>query len=156
MPTRPTHISLQPDRQRSLAAELFNYVWTLLEAPERTERETELMIAAAYASRFFWEESGEPFRLARGEWQISRACAVADRPAGALEHAEACLRLCEAHRLEAFDFGCAYEALARAHLVAGDVTSSAGYVRKAREIAAGLTDADERGVLDSDLDELST
>jgi DNA-binding transcriptional MerR regulator len=76
MPSRPTHISLEPDRQRALAAELFNYVWTLMETEERTERENELMVAAAYASRFFWDEIGEPFRLARGEWQISRACST--------------------------------------------------------------------------------
>src|SRR5579875_2643259 len=111
MPRRPTSISLEPERQRALAAELFNHVWTLMETEERTPRQTQMMIAAAYASRFFWDEIGEPFRLARGEWQIARACAIAGRPAEALDHAQACLDLCQEHGLGAFDVGCAHEAL---------------------------------------------
>ena len=154
MPSRPTHISLEPDRQRALAAELFNYVWVLMETEGRTERENDLMVAAAYASRFFWDEIGEPFRLARGEWQISRACSVAGRPVEALAHADACRKLCETHNLGAFDIGYAYEALARALQIAGDNQQASDYVRKAREIAPQITDTDERELLDSDLDAL--
>ena len=154
MPSRPTHISLEPDRQRALAAELFNYVWVLMETEGRTERENDLMVAAAYASRFFWDEIGEPFRLARGEWQISRTCSVAGRPVEALAHADACRKLCETHNLGAFDIGYAYEALARALQIAGDNQQASDYVRKAREIAPQITDTDERELLDSDLDAL--
>lgn len=153
---RPTHIPLEADRQRALAGELFNYVWTLIETEERSERETELMVAAAYASRLFWEETGEPFRLARGEWQISRAAAIAGRPVEALEHGELCLRLCEAHQLDPFDFGYAYEALARAQQLAANHESAAEYIDKARAVAARITDPEERALLDSDLDAIPT
>lgn len=154
MRSRPTHMSLEPDRQRALAAELFNYVWTLLETEERTERETEMMVAAAYASRLFWDDIGEPFRLARGEWQISRACSVAGRPVEALAHAEACRKLCETHQLDAFDIAYAYEAFARAHQGAGENQQASEYIRRARELAPQITDADERELLQSDLDAL--
>ena len=43
LPGRPTSISLDPRLQRQAAVDLFNYVWTLLENPDRTERESELM-----------------------------------------------------------------------------------------------------------------
>jgi hypothetical protein len=113
-----------------------------------------MMVAAAYASRFFWEEIGEPFRLARGEWQISRACATAGRPAAALLHAQACLALCEAEQLGPFDVGYAYEAFARAHQAAGDTHAAEDYVRRARATAPQIIDTDERDLLNSDLDSL--
>ncbi|HTU30076.1 MAG TPA: helix-turn-helix domain-containing protein [Solirubrobacteraceae bacterium] len=151
MPKRPTSISLEPDRQRALAAELFNYVWTLMETEEREPRQTQMMVAAAYASRFFWDEIGEPFTLARGEWQISRACAVAGRPVEALEHAQACLDLCHEHQLGAFDVGFAHEAFARAHQVGGDSGSAAEHAKRAREQSAEISDPDDRDLLISDL-----
>jgi hypothetical protein len=154
MPTRPTQISLEPERQRALAADLFNHVWTLMETEPRTQRQTDLMIAAAYASRFFWEENGEPVHLARGEWQISRACAVGGRPPAALEHAQRCLELCEAHRLGPFDFGFAHEALARAHQAMGDDPAAAEAVRAARAVVPRIEDREDRDLLSGDLDEL--
>jgi hypothetical protein len=154
MPTRPTQISLEPERRRALAADLFNHVWTLMETDPRTQRQTDLMIAAAYASRFFWEEHGEPMHLARGEWQISRACAIGGRPAAALEHARRCLELCETHQLGPFDFGYAHEALARAHRAAGDDPAAADSARAARAVARRIEDRDDRDLLTGDLDEL--
>jgi tetratricopeptide (TPR) repeat protein len=154
MPTRPTQISLEPERQRALAADLFNYVWTWMESEDRTQRQTDLMVAAAYASRFFWEDEGEPLHHARGEWQISRACAIAGRPAEAREHAERCLQLCEDHELSPFDFGYAHEALARAHHLAGDDAAARKEIRAARRIAPRIEDSEDREYLIGDLEAL--
>lgn len=154
MPARPATVSLEPDRQRALAAQLFNYVWTLMETEQRTARQTEMMIAAAYASRFFWEDIGEPYRLARGEWQISRACAIAGHAAAALQHAQACMALCEQHHLGPFDIGYAHEAFARAYQANGEHQAAARSGRSAREIAPQIADPDERDLLHSDLDAL--
>jgi DNA-binding transcriptional MerR regulator len=151
MPARPTMISLEPDLQRRLAGELFNYVWTLLEKEDRSERETELMVAAAYASRFFWEEPGEAVHHLRGEWQISRACATADMPEAALAHARRCLELCERHGIRDFDLAYAYEALARAHHVAGDTDAARRYAEQARAAAELVSDQEDRELVDSDL-----
>src|SRR5438093_9057270 len=41
MPARPTSVSLESERQKKVASDLFNYVWTLLEKPDRTRRETD-------------------------------------------------------------------------------------------------------------------
>ena len=142
---------MDPEAQRSLAADLFNYCWALIENPDRTERETELMIGAAHASRFFWEAVGEPVNHARGEWQISRAYAVAKRPEPSLHHAELCLAICEEHSIGAFDLAYAYEALARAHAVAGDSRRSREWADKARAAAAAVADDDDRELLLEDL-----
>jgi hypothetical protein len=136
------------------AAEIFNYVWTLLEKPDRTPHETELMIHAAHASRFLWEEGGTPVNQARGEWQVSRAYAVAGRPGPALHHARLCLEIAEATELDPFDVACAHEAIARAFAIAGETVRAAEHALVARGIAEELTDAEERDVILGDLDTL--
>jgi len=154
MPIRPASVSLEPALQRKTAADLFNYTWTLLEKADRTERETDLMVHAAHASRFMWEDIGEAVNHARGEWQISRVYAVADRPEPALHHARRCLQLVEEHGLGDFDLACAYEALARAHATAGERDAAARYEALGREVAARIEEADDRELVVSDLDSL--
>lgn len=115
MPGRPASLALEPETRRKLGIELFNYVWTLLEKADRTEGESGRMIDPAHASRFFWEEVGEPANHARGEWQIARVYATVGRAEPALHHAHRCLEICEMHGIGDFDLAYAYEALARAH-----------------------------------------
>jgi len=155
MPTRPTSVSVEPELQKKLASELFNYVWTLLERPDRSERESDRMIDAAHASRFFWEAISEPVKHARGEWQISRAYATVERAEPALYHAQRCLEICEDQRIGGFDLAYAYEALARAHGVAGESDKASRYEREAREAGARITEQDDRDLLFSDLETLS-
>jgi hypothetical protein len=154
MPKRPTSVSLETEAQRQLAADLFNFTWTLLEKPDRTERETDRMIDAAHAARFFREDVGEPFNHARGEWQISRAYATAGRVAPALYHAQRCLEICEEHGIGDFDLAYAYEALARAHGVAGETDVAARHEAQAREAGERIAEQDDRELFFSDLDTL--
>jgi hypothetical protein len=151
MPARPTSIPLEPEAQRRLGVALFNYVWTLLEKEDRTARETERMIDAAHASRLFWEGVGEPVNWARGEWQISRAYAVAGLAEPALRHAERCLELCQEHGIGDFDLAYAYEALARAAGRAGDRVAGRRYEQQAREAAEHIRDAEDRELVLRDL-----
>jgi hypothetical protein len=142
-----------PDRK--LAVELFNHVWTLLDKADRSPRETELMIHAAHASRYLWEEAGEPVNHARGEWQVSRVYAVTGRAEPALHHARLCLEICEEHGIGDFDLAFAHEALARAHVVAGDGGAAAEHERLAHAAAADIAEAENRELLLADLDTLS-
>jgi tetratricopeptide (TPR) repeat protein len=151
MPHRPTSVTIDPEQRRELGVELFNYTWTLLEKEDRTERESDRMIDAGHASRFFWEEVGEPVNHARGEWQISRAYAAAGRAEPALHHARRCLELCEEHEIGDFDLAYAYEALARALDLAGDADGAAGYTEEASQAAEHVADTADRELLLSDL-----
>lgn len=135
------------------AAELFNYVWDLMENPDRTPRETELMIHAAHASRFLWEEAGSAVNHARGEWQVSRAYAVAGRPGPALHHAGLCLEIAEGEDLGPFDVACAHEAIARALALGGQPERAAQHVEVAQQIALLIPNEDDRKIL---LDDLAT
>lgn len=143
--------SLDHDAQRTLAVGLFNYVWTLLEKPERTTRVGDLMIHAAHASRFLWDEIGSPVNHARGEWQVSRVYATLGRAEPALHHARRCLELCEEHGIGDFDLAYAYEAVARAHAVAGEREPAAQYAELAREAGTQIEDDGDRELFESDL-----
>jgi DNA-binding transcriptional MerR regulator len=137
---------------RQLGVDLFNHVWTLLELPSRTVEQDDEMIHAAHASRYHWSLAGEPRHLARGEWQVSRVYSVLGRAEPALHHARRCLAIVEAaDDREDWDLPFAYEALARASLVAGDREAAAGYVAQARELGEQIADPEDRELLESDL-----
>jgi DNA-binding transcriptional MerR regulator len=133
-------IEMDPAEERSLAAGLFNETWTLLERTDRTPADDDRMINAAHASRFHWGNVGEPVNLAIGEWQISRVYAVLGRAEPSLYHANRSLELCREHGIGDFSLAYAYEALARAHLVAGDRTEAARFTKLAREAGETITE----------------
>lgn len=145
-------------RRRRLAVDLFNHVWALLRREERTVAEDDEMIHAAHASRHHWAEVGTVVNLARGEWQCSRVYATLGRAEPALHHARRCLELCEAHPadLEEFDLPFAYEALARAHAVAGDRAEAERWAARGRDAARAIDDEDDRRTVLADLDAVPT
>jgi hypothetical protein len=152
--TRPTSISLDAQACREAAKELFNYTWTLLEKQDRSSDEDDVMINAAHASRLFWAEIGTPVHRVRGEWQISRVYATVGRPEPALHHAGRCLEICEADGIGGFDLAFAYEALARAHAVAGNLDLVSSYEQKARHASASISAEDDRELVLADLETL--
>ena len=138
---------------RRLGVDLFNKTWTLMEKDDRTVEETDEMIHCAHASAYHWMHVGTAANRARSEWQCSRMYAVLGRAEPALHHARRCLDICEssAEALEDWDLPFAYEALARAHAVAGDDEESARYVAKARELAERVEAPEDRELLEADL-----
>lgn len=128
-------------------------VWTLLEKADRTPADVDELIHAVHASRFHWSraEGVEPSNHARGEWQCSRVYAVLGRAEPALWHAERCRDILESNGIADFDIAAAYEALARAHAVAGDTAAAAD--RKAQAVAAleGIADVDDRQIIEGDI-----
>jgi len=144
---------LTHEQERKLAVDLFNHVWTLLERPDRTPEQDDDLIHAAHASRYHWGKAGTTVNLGRGEWQISRVYSVLGHAEPALYHAERCLAYCESStgELEDWDLPFAYEALARAHAVAGNPTESERFAALARELGERIEDEEDRELLDRDL-----
>jgi len=142
---------IDPATRRKLAADLFNHTWTLLEKPDRTPDEDDEMIHGAHASRFHWGEVGEPVHRARGEWQCARVYSVLGRGEPALWHARRCLAINEAIGSADFDLAAAYEAMARAHLAAGDLEAVATWKAKATAALDGIADDDDREIIEGDL-----
>lgn len=129
---------------QKLAAELFNFTWDLIEKAERTEIEDETMIHAAHASRFHWGVVGAPSNHATGEWQISRVYSLVGRHEPALYHARKSLSLCLDHDIGDFDLGFAYEAVARAYAVHGDITQRDANIASAMQCAQRVVKESDR------------
>jgi hypothetical protein len=137
---------------RQLGVDLFNEVWRLLDSREDDDR----LLHAAHASRFHWGEAPEckPENLARGEWQVSRVYTVLGRGEPAIWHAHRCLEHCKRNGIGDWDLAYAYEALARAHVVAGDDAEAAAWKAKASEAGDLIADPEDREHFEGDFSTL--
>ena len=154
--TRPPEPpDLDPATRRALAAGLFNYTWTLLETNPRSQAQDDEMIHAAHASRYHWGEVGTGVNLGRGEWLCARVYSVLDRAEPALYHARRCVQLNEANpEREDWDLPAAYEAMARASLVAGAAAEAASWKARAASALLDVSGAEDRSLIQADLDSL--
>jgi hypothetical protein len=144
-------VTTQSIDHRQIAVDLFNHVWTLMEAPGRTITQDDEMLHAAHASRYHWGLVGRPVNLARGEWQCSRVYAILGRGEPATHHGRRCLEICQAEDIGGFDLAFAYEALARAHTVAGDTEAAAKYLSQAAAAGTDIADQDDRTHFEDEL-----
>ncbi len=139
---------------RQLGVDLFNEVWRLIESREDDER----MLHAAHASAYHWSLAPEcePKNRARSEWQVSRVYTVLGRSEPALHHAQRCLEICREHPddMEDWDLPFAYEALVRAHRLAGLDEEARRCEEKARELGEQIADPEDREHFEEALAEL--
>jgi hypothetical protein len=137
---------------RELGIELFNRTWALMETPDRDSDE---LLHCAHASAYHWmrADGATAANRARSEWQCSRVYTVLGRSEPALYHARRCLELCESapDDIEEFDLPFAYEALARAHALAGDAAEASEWLARARAAGEKIADEDDRVLLEADL-----
>ncbi len=146
-----TTMPLTDEQHQECGKALFNFVWTFLDKPQRTEDETDLMIHACHASWLHWSKVGKSVNFARSEWQLARVYAVAGRAEPALRHAQRCLKICQENGIGDFDLAFAYEALARACAVAGDPKRVRQYLALAGEAGRRIAEADDREIVEKDL-----
>jgi len=139
---------------RQFAVKLFNHVWELMEKTERSHEEVDEMIHSAHASRYHWGEIGTPLEFARGEWQISRVYCVLNRAEPALFHADRTLQLCLAYQIGDFDLAFAYEAKARASLIAGEIENCKNYLDLAYQASNSIKEEDDQKILLEDLESI--
>jgi hypothetical protein len=149
---------LDPAQHRAEGVALFNAVWEILDAPDRSPPQDDQMVHAAHASRWHWSQAGElggDQQRAVGEWQCSRVYSVLGRGEPALHHAKACLAICEESGLGDWVVAAAYEALTRASVVAGDSEQAQAWLARARTATAAIADPEDREVIDGDLASLA-
>jgi hypothetical protein len=146
------------DEQRTLGAELFNRTYALMEKPTRTPDEDAEMLHCAHASAYHWAQVGTAANRSRSEWQCSRVYAVLGWVEPALHHARRCHEIVQAHpdEMKDWDLPAAYEALARAHMVAGDVAATQTWAELGRAATAQIADADDRAVIEADFATIRT
>jgi hypothetical protein len=150
---------LDPTQHRAEGVALFNAVWEMLDAPDRSPALDDRMVHAVHASAWHWSQAGElggDQERAIGEWQCSRVYSVLGRGEPALHHARACLAVCEESGLGDWVVAAAYEALARASAVAGDAGEAGAWLARARTATAAIADPEDREVIDGDLSALAS
>jgi DNA-binding transcriptional MerR regulator len=150
--------ALEPEAQRRLGVDLFNKTWTLMEASSRTREDDDELVHCAHASAYHWQQVGTQANRARSEWQCSRVYTLLGLAGPALRHARRCLELVEGapEEMEDWDLAAAYEALARAHMVAGDAGETGRYVELGRAALLAIEDPDDRVPLESDFATIRT
>jgi tetratricopeptide (TPR) repeat protein len=136
---------------RSLGVALYNSAWALLEKANRSVEEDDELLHRAHASAYHWlaAPEGEPKNRARSEWLCSRVYSVLGRAEPALHHAERCFQICEQHpdNVEDWDLAFAYEALARAHGVAGNEEEAGRYAQRGRDLADRIADPEDKEIV---------
>ena len=149
---------MTPEEQRALGAELFNRTYALVEKAHRTPDEDTEMLHCAHASAYHWAQVGTAANRSRSEWQCSRVYAVLGWVEPALQHARRCHEIVQAHPddMKDWDLPAAYEALARAHMVAGDVAETRKWAELGRTATAQIADDDDRAVIEADFATIRT
>lgn len=136
--------------ERQAAMDLFHRTWRYLDRGDRVAEHDEAMIASAEASLWHWRRVGAATQWAIGEWQCSRVHAVLGDGERALAHAQRCLGIAEADRVDDFVPASAHEALSRAYAVLGDMEAAREERNLSYRLAVELDD-EERDVIEHDL-----
>jgi hypothetical protein len=143
--------SLRAEDHRRLGIDLYNRTWTLMDSPG------EEMLHCAHASAYHWMQSGgTTANRARSEWLCSRVYSILGRPEPALHHARRCIELVRSSpaEMDDWDLAAAHEALARAHLTAGEMEEARRSYEIAREETAKIANPEDRKHIEADLDSL--
>lgn len=138
----------EAEAQRHFAGKLNNQVWELLEKPDRTRQDDELMVYAAHASCYHWLQAGTSLHHQRGEWMIARVYTVLGNAAAAQRHAARCLELTQeyADLMADFDVAFAYESMARANAIAGNRDEALKYAQLAEKAGQAIVDEEDRRI----------
>jgi hypothetical protein len=140
--------------ERSLGVALYNRTWELFDKRESDDD----LIHTAHASAYHWRKAPE-WTLANGarsEWLCARVYSVLGRAEPALHHAQRCLAIVEANPdvIEDWDLAAAYEAVARAQLVAGNREAAERAAASGRSALEQIADEEDRMHIAGDLESL--
>lgn len=141
------------EAHKQFSAGNFNAAWELIEKQERSAEEQEQMRLLSMASIWHWTQRPDctPQNLSIGYWQASRVHAISGLPDEARRFGNLCLENSQAEGVAPFALAYAYEALARAEAMAGNVTKRDEHIVEARKVMERMTDADMVKYLESDL-----
>lgn len=144
----------EAEAHRHFAVKFNGMTWDLLDKTDRTREEDEQMLYSAVASCRHWLEAGTAVHHQRGEWMISRVYSVLGIGDEAVRHGSRCLELTEEHAEEMadFDWAYAYEALARAHAIAGNGDKAQSYIELAERAGDSIADEESKGIFVADFD----
>ena len=138
---------------RFFSATCYNKAWELINKTNRTAEEDEQMIRLSLSSAWHWTQRDDctDQNMSIAYWQISRIYSILGQASNAKRYAELCLGASQGDEMQPFTLGYAYEALARAEMVAGNLEKVEEHLQQAHKLLAVLTDEHEKKFLGDDL-----
>jgi hypothetical protein len=136
------------------SADCFNKAWELIDKSDRTPEEDEHMLRLSMASAWHWtqREDRQPKNMSIAYWQIARIYALLQQADNARRYGQMCLDVSLCEDIPPFYLGYAYEALARAEMMAGNRDQMQQYLEDSRQAAERVTDAESKAMLLADLE----
>jgi hypothetical protein len=135
------------------SAECFNRAWDYIDKPIRNKNEEDMMLQLSLASLWHWTQRKDSTstNLSVSYWQVSRVYALLRQAENARHFGELCLEISLGEDVLPFYRGYAYEALARAEMVAENEEKMEKHLIQAHQVAALLPDPEEKKQLLGDL-----
>jgi len=154
-------VSNEPDfnvalGHKKFAAAAFNHSWDFIDMASRTDDDVRQMLDAAHASSWHWRhrDDATPQNRSIADWQLSRVHALAGNGAMALDYGNLSLVTANETGLP-FYISYAYEAIARANWVLGNLDDARTALAAAEEQLQLVTVDDEISLLRPDLDDIA-
>lgn len=141
---------------RAAAISLFNEAKSYIDLETRSQEEDRMMLATALGSLACWRKVGDEKNFSVSDWQVSRVYALIGDADLARIYGESALGFAKTGALEPFYVGFAYESLARAAFVAGDVSLARRHIASATARAGNVADVRDRQLLDTALADLES
>ena len=151
--TKPPEFDLSV-AHRYFSVECFNRAWGLIDKIGRTPDEDEEMLRLSLASTWHWTQRQDctSTNLSVGYWQTARIYTLLGQVENARCYGKLSLKASQEEGTEPFALGYAYEALARAEMIAGERVQMDVYLEQARQVCARITDEEDRQLLLQDLE----
>jgi hypothetical protein len=131
-----------------------NGIFPLLKKSDRTEEETEKMIAMAYSSTLHWSTFSKHTiaNKARGENMIATTLAFAGRKEGALHHAKRNYDIVfnNIESVEDFDITYALMVMARSLALNGEIDKAKAYYNECKKSIEEINDIEDKSICISD------
>jgi hypothetical protein len=139
---------------RFFSVECFNRAWDLIDKNDRAPEEDDQMLQLGMSSLWHWQQRPDCSRqnLSVGYWQASRIFSLLKQADNARRYGLLCLESSQAQDVSPFYLGYAYEALARAEMVAGDTAKKEKFLEKARQTLEMIENPEEKKYLLADLE----
>ncbi|SDR18520.1 hypothetical protein [Pseudovibrio sp. Tun.PSC04-5.I4] len=139
---------------RSIAIELNQRAWSLLEKQDRTHEDNDELLHVAHASLWHWLQAGTKKNHQRGLWLVGRIHVLQGNGEAAMRYAEKTMELTETNKedMAEYDHAYAHELLARATLLAGDQSKAAALYERAARLGQLIDGEQNRKIFFSDLE----
>ena len=144
---------------KKVAVSTNNGLWSILDNENPSREDLEEAIHMAHTARYHWSKVGTIVNAVRAEYMLARVYAHMKRAEPALFHANRGLELAkEAEKTDDnwkdWDMPFIYEALARAHSVAGNKEECSKFKTLAQEATDAVAGEEDKKICQGELDKV--